>query len=278
LTRNGRDALAAALQAAHEREAETAAGADDESVSHVATLPSSCGCRKRWRGPSPRAMKMAMRWTWALCLCALSCASLPEYAAPKEAQIEGDDPLAGDLIEYRKLARGDFKGTEAPEAFRGVADKVGAATCARIVSQPPAEIEITEKTSSSGEKTTTGRIKTIGYRALMDRGCSWWNETLSAQDPVYVLQHEQIHFALFEVEARRLDRSVKAMAKTLLVEGDSLDDVRVQVERRIQDAFDDTTETLLERNRDFDEDTSLGYEPEQQQRWYDTVMRELKEG
>jgi hypothetical protein len=215
---------------------------------------------------------------WAFIFFVLSCSSLPEYAAPKQAEIDGDDPLAGDLIEYRKLKRSDFRGREAPEAFRAVADKVGAATCARIVSKPPAAIEITEKTSATGEKSATGRIKTIGYRALMDRSCSWWNEEAKGQDPAYVLEHEQIHFALFEVEARRLDRTVKKIAKTWIVEGDSVADVQAQVERRIQELFDETSETLMDRNSEFDEDTSLGYEPKRQKEWLATVTRELEEG
>jgi hypothetical protein len=213
-----------------------------------------------------------------LALVLMGCGGLPEYAAPKQANIAGDDALAGDLIPYRKLKRGDFKGAEAPEAFRAVKEQVGAATCARIVSDPPAEIEITKTTSPKGEVSVTGRIKTIGYRALMDRGCSWWNDQASDQDPAYVLEHEQIHFALFEVEARRLDRRVKALAKDRLFEGDSIDEVKEDVQGTIQGMFDETSETLLERNTDFDEETSLGYEPARQREWLETVTAELAEG
>lgn len=237
----------------------------------VALLP------RQWHGPGRATKEIRMRWSLAAAWLALSCSSLPDYAAPKAGTIEGGDPTAGDLIPYRKLARSDFKGTEAPEAFRAVADKVGAATCARVVSDPQAEIEITQHTSPQGQKTTTGRIKTIGYRALMDRSCSWWNDNAGGQPPEYVLQHEQIHFALFEVEARRLDRRAKELAKTLKVEGETLDDVKSEIEQRIQAMFDETSATLLERNTDFDEDTSLGYEPERQQEWLETVERELKE-
>jgi hypothetical protein len=218
---------------------------------------------------------MNLRTCFFLGLLFVGCGGLPEYAAPKQASLDGRNPLEGDLIAYRKLERGDFRGKEAPEAFRAVKDRVGAATCARIVSDPPAEIEITQTTSPKGETSVTGRIKTVGYRALMDRACSWWNDKAKDQDPVYVLQHEQIHFALFEVEARRLDKEVQELAHDHVFEGDSVDEVKEDVQSRIQGLFDDTSETLLERNRDFDEDTSLGYKPAQQQEWFDTVTRQL---
>jgi hypothetical protein len=227
--------------------------------------------------PAATDYEIVMRWSLALFCLAFSCSTLPEYAAPKAGTMSGDDPMAGDLIRYRTLKRSDFKGTEAPEAFRAVADKVGAATCARIVSDPPAQIEITQQTSPDGDKTTTGRIKVIGYRALMDRSCSWWNDKADAQPDEYVLEHEQIHFAIFEVEARRLDRQVKEMAESTVVEGDTLEDVKAQIEARIQHMFDETTETLMERNTDFDEDTSLGYEPARQKQWLATVTAELAE-
>lgn len=205
------------------------------------------------------------------------CGGLPEYAAPKQADLGDEDPRSGDLIAYRQLRRDDFKGKDAPEAFRAVKDRVGAATCARIVSDPPAEIEITQTTAPNGEVTVTGRIKSVGYRALMDRACSWWNDEASEQDPAYVLEHEQIHFALFEVEARRLDRRARALAAAEVFEGNTVDEVKTEVQRTIQDLFDETTDTVLERNEDFDEDTSLGYEPKRQKEWLETVTRELSE-
>jgi dGTP triphosphohydrolase len=92
-----------------------------------------------------------------------------------------------------------------------------------------------------------------------------------------VLQHEQIHFPLFEIEARRLDRKAKTLAREEVFEGDSVDEVKADIQSIIQDLFDETTETLLDRNRDFDEVTSLGYEPARQKEWFDTVTKELSE-
>lgn len=226
---------------------------------------------------SRRLRKVPMRKILGAAWFVLSCSTLPEYAAPKEASLDGTDALAGDLIPYRTLTRGDFKGKEAPEAFRAVADKVGAATCARIVSDPPAEIEITETTAPSGEKSYSGHIKTIGYRALMDRGCSWWNDQASELDPAYVLQHEQIHFAIFEVEARRLNHEVQELIRGLKLNGSSVEDIQRKAESEIRDRFDDTTDRVMDRNTDFDEDTSLGYEPKKQQEWFDDITQELEQ-
>lgn len=215
---------------------------------------------------------------WFGLLFALSsCGGLPEYAAPKQGSMDLANPLAGDLIPYRNLARSDFRGKDVPEAFRAVKDRVGAATCARIVSDPPARMELTTTTEPNGDVSVAGRILSVSYRALMDRGCSWWNDQLQGLDPAYVLEHEQIHFALFEIEARHLDRRAKALAEDETFEGDSAESVKANIEGALQELLDDTNDTLLERNRDFDEDTSLGYEPKRQREWFDKVSSELSE-
>jgi hypothetical protein len=207
----------------------------------------------------------------------LGCSRLPEYAAPKQGNIAIEDALAGDLIPYRKLTREDFRGKEVPEAFAAVAEQVGAATCARIVSDPPAQIQIRSLTTPQGETTHTATIKSVSYRALMDRGCSWWNNKASAQNPEYVLEHEQIHFALFEIEARRLHGAAQELKEELKVTASTQAEAQQAVEEAIQELFDETTARLLSRNRDLDEDTSLGYEPARQKEWVADIEEELAE-
>ena len=42
----------------------------------------------------------------------------------------------------------------------------------------------------------------LRFRAQMDRKCSWWNPKDLGFPQEYILEHEQIHFALCELGAR----------------------------------------------------------------------------
>jgi hypothetical protein len=59
----------------------------------------------------------------------------------------------------------------------------------------------------------------------MNRDCSWWNEK-ATMDAAYVLEHEQIHFALTELGARSLSANAAQIAGEL-ERVDSLDSLGV---------------------------------------------------
>ena len=93
--------------------------------------------------------------------------------------------------------------------------------------------------------------------------------------PDYVLEHEQIHFALYELGARPLNASVGRIADDVRAEGSTLDEVRQHADYILRRALVDALAVILERNRAFDEDTSLGYKPERQKAWLSRVAQEL---
>jgi hypothetical protein len=45
----------------------------------------------------------------------------------------------------------------------------------------------------------------------------------------------------------------------------------------IEEKLMEGSRAVLERNRDFDEDTSMGYEPERQKSWFARISAELEE-
>jgi DNA-directed RNA polymerase specialized sigma subunit len=92
----------------------------------------------------------------------------------------------------------------------------------------------------------------------------------------YILEHEQIHFALAESAARRLDEKAQEIVKSLRPRGKSQAEVEKVLVGTVEDMMKAAIEDLLERNRRFDQDTSNTYAPEKQRRWYDEVMGELK--
>lgn len=213
----------------------------------------------------------------ALLIVALvGCSTLPEYAAPKGGVVDAGKLDSTDVIGYRLLTRADFRGTHAPPEFAQVADRVGAATCGQVrtTSDTTFFIKWRQDTPSS-EKQHWVEVKKLSFMALMDRRCSWWNDKAAARAPAYVLEHEQIHFALYELGARKLNASVDAIKRDMTAEGASQQEVEARAQRALNDALLKATEDLLDRNRDFDEDTSLGYRPDRQRTWLQRVNEEL---
>jgi hypothetical protein len=211
-----------------------------------------------------------------LFLAMLGCSTLPEYAAPKGGVVDAGKLDSSDVIGYRQLTRADFRGTHAPPEFAQVADRVGAATCGQVrtTSDTTFFLKWRQETPSS-DKHHWVEVKKLSFMALMDRRCSWWNEQAASRAPDYVLQHEQIHFALYELGARKLNASVESIKREMAAEGGSREEVESRARRALNGALLKATEELLEQNRDFDEDTSLGYRPDRQRAWLKRVTDEL---
>ena len=108
-----------------------------------------------------------------------------------------------------------------------------------------------------------------------DRTCSWWSP--NARDPEYTLQHEQIHFAIREIEARRLNQSAELLAMELHVTADTEQEVQRRLRERVEQLFDEHNEAALQRSRDLDDDTSATRNDERQREWWLQVERELAE-
>lgn len=216
---------------------------------------------------------------WLLATLLIGCGStLPDYAAPKGGVVAAADLDSSDVIGYRLLSRADFRGTQAPPEFAQVAGRVGAATCGQVRTSNDTTFLINwRQKNPSSERQHWVEVKKLGFVALMDRRCSWWNDQTASRAPGYVLQHEQIHFALYELGARKLNASAEAIKQSMMSEGTSLDAVQQRAQRALNDALVKATEELLERNREFDEDTSLGFRPDRQRSWLKRVNEELAE-
>ena len=221
--------------------------------------------------------KRGLGWLCASLL--LGCAStLPEYAAPKGGVVDAGQLDSSDVISYRQLTRADFRGTQAPPEFAPVAARVGAATCGQVRTTADTTFLINwRQATPNGEKRHWVQVKKLEFMALMDRHCSWWNEKAASRAPAYVLQHEQIHFALYELGARKLNASVATISRDMTAEGSSQQEVQGRAQKALNEALQKATDELLERNHDFDQDTSLGYRPDRQRACLKKVSQELVE-
>lgn len=204
----------------------------------------------------------------ALFSFAIACARLPDYAMPRVEVVEAAELARADGIPYRKLTRGDFRAKQAPIADASHAAQMSAFTCANVVPKGDIQMEMRQQSAGGG---FVARPAKATFVATMDRNCSWWNPDPSGEASAYILQHEQIHFAIAEVAARDLTKRVRQLSAT----GDSAEQAASVLQRAIDDVFRVAMHEMTERNIAFDIDTSGRHDPELQQRWYDQVSREL---
>jgi hypothetical protein len=111
----------------------------------------------------------------------------------------------------------------------------------------------------------------------MDRRRSWWNPTLKDVPEAYVLQHEQIHFAIAAAQAQKLNLRAAEITASMHATGDSQEEVRDAIQKKLDDVIRGALAELLARNGAFDEDTSARYDPKKQSEWFRRVSREIGE-
>jgi hypothetical protein len=204
----------------------------------------------------------------ALLLLATGCARLPDYAMPRVELVEASQLAKTDGIPYRKLTRGDFRAKQAPIANASHAAQMSAFSCASVVPKGELQMELRQRSAAGAFVARTAQARFV---AKMDRNCSWWNPAPSDEAPSFILQHEQIHFAIAELAARDLTQRVRQLSAT----GDSAEQAAAALQDAVDGVFRDVVLEMTERNARFDRDTSGRHDPELQQRWYDQVSREL---
>jgi hypothetical protein len=156
-------------------------------------------------------------------------------------------------------------------------DAMGAQTYAIVRPDPNLKIWITGTQQPNGDVHYEGRIQEqLHFRAQMNRLRSWWNPTLEGVPESYVLEHEQIHFAIAEAEARKLNAQAAELTARMHAKGDSQEAVRDAIQKKLDDVIRGALDDLMERNGKFDEDTSARYDPKKQREWMKRLTSELE--
>ncbi len=202
------------------------------------------------------------------------CARLPEYAMPR-TDLHLDDPaIIEDAFAYRQLTRSDFTATTLPPDQTMHATSINAHTCTRI--RPAKNSRFTVNRARYGESFIyIGSIEKIAFEAIMIPACSWWNPAMPAQNRSYVLQHEQIHFALVELTARRLTVNAREAVKTFMAIHPTPEAARAEVAATVKQWIRSAMDESLAEHTAFDEDTSLFHSPKRQHWWMEKVENEL---
>lgn len=195
---------------------------------------------------------------------------LPKFAEPTGGAVDPSTLADGDRISYRDLTPQDFLAQAPPPEMKQYAERMGAVTCAHVFTEPDPQYYI-EQTPEGFH----GAYNRLNFVARMDRTCSWWNPKKSHVPEQYILQHEQIHFALAESAARQLDKKARDIVAKLHPSGPTQESVEKVLTGTVQEMMEKAMKELMQRNLEFDRDTSNTYAPEKQQEWFDTVMGEL---
>jgi len=205
-----------------------------------------------------------------------TCARLPEYARPRMVQADKLQKTVPTGFAYRLLTRDDFRAASLSEQQAEHAERINAHVATLIRLTADSSFRITSG-DLYGQRYFFGRIERLAFEAVMLPDRSWWNPKIPANMRGYVLQHEQIHFALTELAARQLTIDIQKWASEVLVMKPTPQEVRTEFLRQIKDRISAAMEVNLKRQAEFDEDTSLFFSPKWQHWWSLTVEEELKQ-
>jgi hypothetical protein len=206
-----------------------------------------------------------------------SCVSLPEYARPQIYIPEEDTATTQKGFSYRKLAFTDFQATSLPVEIQQYSHHLNARSCITIHPSQNSKVNL-RRAIFYDHLTYTGSFDYVSFEASFIPSCSWWNDKVPEKLKTYVLQHEQIHFALAELAARKVTLQAKEELGHYVAFGNSNDEVHMKLRAKVKELIQDAINSDLKVHTAFDEDTSGYYVPKVQQSWFSAVEKRLAEG
>lgn len=140
---------------------------------------------------------------------------LPEHSKPRFLAPGIDDQTSKKGFSYRQLEVIDFQAKSLPGDYRQYSHDIGAQSCISIRPSGGAKINIVQAYYQE-MLFYAGTISQLTFEAIFLPDCSWWNPEIAKSREGYVLQHEQIHFAVMELAARKLNSEAIYEAKSYL--------------------------------------------------------------
>jgi hypothetical protein len=191
------------------------------------------------------------------------CAQLPEYARPRMVEVDELQKRLATGFAYRELTPEDFRAASLSEQLAKHAERINAHAVTHVRLTADSSFKITSG-DLYGQSYFFGRIERLGFEAVMLPDQSWWNPKMPPNMRGYVLQHEQIHFALTELAARQLTSDSQKWARDVLVIKPKPQEVRAELALQIKERINAAMEANLKRQAEFDDDTSLFFNPRRQ--------------
>ena len=199
---------------------------------------------------------------------------MPDYALPRSGVAMADSAMLDEAFPYRQLTLSDFRAPALRADQAAHASAINAHTCARIRPTSDSRFSVM-RTRYNDSVVFIGSIEKIRFEGIMIPGCSWWNPDLPASRHDYVLQHEQIHFALVELAARRLTVDIREEARSFMTIQPTAEAAKTEIAATINRWIRSAMEASLEMHTAFDNDTSLFHSPRWQQWWQDKIEKQL---
>lgn len=192
------------------------------------------------------------------------CAQLPDFAHPHVTTQPLDPSL--EYVSYRQLRVEDFKAQNPSPGIMDHKHMINAHSSLSL--RPASEIHYFISPPHNSFGLYKAYLQELSFKAVLFPTRSWWNPDLPPEKTTYVLQHEQIHFALMEIAARKLNKKLSLSFGQAITGTD-----KKTVERRLRAAVEKeiaaSKNDILTEHTAFDEETSLYHDPKRQQQWYD---------
>ena len=205
------------------------------------------------------------------------CAQLPKHAQPHFYSHQDEALLNRKGFGYRQLQVEDFKAASLPPDYRQYDHSIGAQSCISIRPSRDLKIHIGQA-YYQGMLFYSGTISHLKFEAIFVPECSWWNPALDRRKVEYVLQQEQIHFALAELTARELTIKAGSEMQSHIAFGKDYSEVQKELVEKLKNMGQETMKASLQEHTEFDEDTSLFHDPQAQQKWLKKIEIHLAEG
>lgn len=202
--------------------------------------------------------RLSHTWPWLVLALANEAVAQPGMVT---AELD-----TADVFTYRSLQRDDFRAQHPPKPFLASVElRPVAVSCVYLVVDPRSRIFAESVRTDDGPR-YRARISELRFAAMFSRSCSWWNLEHSVS-PAYVLAHEQIHFAIFEVAARKLNKAAPGLVASLDFELESPEAIVNAVQQRVQAELSRAMAEVGKQNLQFDQATSFGFRPQAQDDW-----------
>jgi hypothetical protein len=183
------------------------------------------------------------------------------------------DEIAADYVQHRPLTLADFRAKEESREVRSaveVADTVVAAHVATTV------VCVGQLRGEEIGGRAVVSLESLEYVALLRPEGSWWNPKTVA-NPEWMLRHEQLHFDIAEVFARRRSRESAADVAATRTVADTPGEAVALFAKRWSTLFGSVIAGLLDVQDSYDRETRHGTVPKVQTEWFAKVRRDLAE-
>lgn len=200
------------------------------------------------------------------------CVSQPPDQPPTALPPEHATDLESDLIPYRTLVVDDFKATKSPgQKTPDMEGDVGAASVV-IIRTTPCTVRAFAR-SHADSSFFEALVDSFRYEARFDRAHSWFDPAHASVSAL--LEHEQIHFAIAEIAARRANADIDEIRGRIRASArDRAAAVRL-AQQRFEDELDRVKKEAAERQVQFDRETENGTHLGESKSWSVRIRREL---